>query len=137
MMKPKYNTKFELLMEIIAMLYLFVTLLLANLNLIDSKNFLTPPFIVWTLMWIVIGINKKKLVGLIDEFVIHALAKANKISMSFLMYSILLFSAILISPFAKSLVLSRFQIGICLLFILFAFTIIRFFSFIYYDRKGI
>ncbi|MBU3130481.1 hypothetical protein LGL55_22775 [Clostridium tagluense] len=136
-MKRKMNIKLELAMNIVTVLYLLITILLSKLNLIDSDNFITIPSAIWVVMWAIIMLNGKRLSGITDELVLSILSKINKIGMNFLVISIVIFSIILISPLYEDLVISKVSIGICLLLILFIFTIIRLLSFIYYDRKGI
>lgn len=136
-MKPKMNIKFRFALQLLSVLYLLITLLLIKLNLIDTGKFFTIPSVLWFIFCIIIMLNEKKLSGITDEFVISILSKVNKIGVNFLAISILILSVLLISPHSKNFVISKVAIGICLLLILFIFTIIRLLSFIYYDRKGI
>ncbi|MBU3217836.1 hypothetical protein LL033_24850 (plasmid) [Clostridium estertheticum] len=136
-MKRKMNIKLELTMHIVTVLYLLITILLSKLNLIDSDNCINIPSVSWAIMWTIIMLNGKKLSGITDELVINILSKVNKIGMNFLVISIGILSVLLISPYNKDFIISKVTMGICLLLILFIFTIIRLLSFIYYDRKGI
>ncbi len=136
-MKRKMNIKLELAMHIVTVLYLLITILLSKLNLINSDDFITIPSVIWVIMWVIIMFNGKRLSDISDELVINILSKVNKIGMDFLVISIVILSIILISPYYKNFIISKVTIGICLLLILFMFTIIRLLSFIYYDRKGI
>ncbi|MCB2343113.1 hypothetical protein [Clostridium estertheticum] len=136
-MKRKMNIKLELTMHIVTVLYLLITILLGKLNLIDSDNCITIPSVIWVIMCTIIMLNGKRLSGITDELVINILAKVNRIGMNFLVISIGILSILIISPYSKDFIISKVAIGICLLLILFIFTIIRLLSFIYYDRKGI
>ncbi|MCB2291375.1 hypothetical protein LGK97_16735 [Clostridium sp. CS001] len=136
-MKRKMNIKFRLAFQLLGVLYLLITLLLIKLNLIATGNFFTVPSVLWIIFCIIIMLNEKRLSGISDEFVISILSKVNKIGVNFLAISILTLSVLLISPHSKNFIISKFAIGICLLLILFIFTLIRLLSFIYYDRKGI
>lgn len=131
------NIKVKLAMQLLAVLYLLISVLLSELNLINSDDFITLPTVIWTIIWVTIILNGKKLSGITDELVISTLSKVNKIGVNFLVSSIGLFSILLISPFNKDVVISKVEIGICLMLILFIFTVIRLLFFIYFDRKGI
>lgn len=136
-MNPKMNIKLELAMQLVTVLYLLISILLSKLNLINSSNFINFPTVIWIIMWVIIMLNSKRLKGITDELVISILSKVNKIGVNFLVISIGLLSILLISPFYKDFVISKVAIGICLMLILFIFTVIRLLSFIYFDRKGI
>lgn len=136
-MNKKMNIKLKLAMQLVTVLYLLFSVLLSKLNLINSEDFITFPTVIWTIIWVIIIVYEKKLSGITDELVFSTLSKVNEISVNFLVISIGLFSILLISPFNKDFVISKVSIGICLMLILFIFTVIRLLSFIYYDRKGI
>lgn len=136
-MNPKMNIKLKLAMELVTVLYLLISILLSKLNLINSSNFMNFPTVIWIIVWGIIILNTKRLKGITDELVISILSKVNKIGVNFLVISIGLLSILLISPFYKDFVISKVAIGICLILILFIFTVIRLLSFIYFDRKGI
>jgi hypothetical protein len=136
-MKRKMDIKLELAMHIVTVLYLLITILLSKLNLINSDDFITIPSVIWVIMWVIIMLNGKRLSGITDELVINILSKVNKIGMNFLVISIGILSILLISPYYKDFIISKVAIGICLMIILFIFTVIRLLSFIYFDRKGI
>lgn len=136
-MNTKMNIKLKLAMQLVTVLYLLISVLLSKLNLINSNSFITFPSVIWVIVWVIIILNGKKLSGITDELVISILSKVNKIGVNFLVISIGIFSILLISPYNKYFVISKVAIGICLMLILFIFTIIRLLSFIYYDRKGI
>lgn len=136
-MNPKMNIKLKLAMELVTVLYLLISILLSKLNLINSSNFMNFPTVIWIIVWGIIILNSKRLKGITDELVISILSKVNKIGVNFLVISIGLLSILLISPFYKDFVISKVAIGICLILILFIFTVIRLLSFIYFDRKGI
>lgn len=136
-MNPKMNIKLKLAMELVTVLYLLISILLSKLNLINSSNFMNFPTVIWIIVWGIIILNSKRLKGITDELVISILSKVNKIGVNFLVISIGLLSILLISPFYKEFVISKVAIGICLILILFIFTVIRLLSFIYFERKGI
>lgn len=123
-------------MQLVTVLYILISILLNKLNLTNG-NFINIPSVIWIIMWGIIMLNSKRLKGITDELVISILSKVNKIGVNFLVTSIGIFSIILISPFNKDFVISKGSIGICLMLILFTFTVIRLLSFIYFDRKGI
>ena len=129
------SIKSKLALQLVAVLYVLIIILLYKLNLLHPVTI----FILCGLefiMWSIIFLNER-LSGITDELVLSILSKVNKIGMNFLVISIVIFSVILISPLYEDLVISKVAIGICLMLILFIFTVIRLLSFIYYDRKGI
>jgi hypothetical protein len=136
------NVKSKLTLQLVVVLYLLIVTLLFKLNLINPANFITIVILqfIESIMWYILWLNEKKLSGITDEFVISILSKVNKIGMNFLVISIAIFSFLLTAPLYtryKEFVISKVTIGICLMLIIFIFTIIRLSSFIYYDRKGI
>ncbi|MEK6263418.1 MAG: hypothetical protein N2B06_01325 [Clostridium sp.] len=136
------NVKSKLALQLIVVLYLLIVTLLFNLNLINPANFITIVVLqfIESIMWYILWLNEKRLSGITDELVISILSKVNKIGMNFLVISIAIFSFLLTAPLYtryKEFVISKVTIGICLMLIIFIFTIIRLISFIYYDRKGI
>ncbi|MBU3145840.1 hypothetical protein [Clostridium sp. CF012] len=130
------SIKSKLALQLVAASYVLIIILLYKLNLLY-------PVIIFILcvleiiVWSIIFLDEKRLSGITDELVLSILSKVNKNSMNFLVISIVIFSIILISPLFEYLVISKVAIGICLMLILFIFTIIRLLFFIYYDRKGI
>ena len=130
------SIKSKLALQLVAALYALIIILLYKLNLLHPVSI----FILCVLefiTWSIIFLDEKKFSGITDELVLSILSKVNKIGMKFLVISIVIFSIILISPLFEDFVISKVATGICLLLILFIFTIIRLLSFIYYDRKGI
>lgn len=136
-MDCKLNIKLKLAMQLVSVLYLLMSILLSKLNLINSSNPINFLTVIWTIIWILIIINGKRVKGITDELVISILSKVNKIGVAFLVTTIGILSILLISPLYKDFIISKVAIGICLLLILFIFTVIRLLSFIYFDRKGI
>jgi hypothetical protein len=141
-MNPKMSTKSKLALQLVVVLYLLIVTLLYKLNIINPANFITIVILqfIESTMWYILWLNEKRLSGITDELVISILSKVNKIGMNFLVISIAILSFLLTAQIYtryKEFVISKVAIGICLMFILFIFTIIRFLSFIYYDRKGI
>lgn len=141
-MNPKMNTKSKLALQFVVVLYLLIVTLLFNLNIINPANFLTILILYFIefIMWYILWLNEKRWSGITDELVISILSKVNKIGMNFLVISIAIFSILLTAPLYtryEEFVISKVTIGICLMLIIFIFTIIRLFFFIYYDRKGL
>ncbi|MGH4123416.1 MAG: hypothetical protein ACREV6_10875 [Clostridium sp.] len=136
-MNTKMNIKLKLAMQVVTVLYLLISALLSKLNPTNSEKFMTISSVIWFIIWGIIILNEKKLNGITDELVISILSEVNKIGMNFLVISIGLFSILLVSPTYKDFVISKVAVGICLMLILFIFTVIRLLSFIYFDRKGI
>jgi hypothetical protein len=136
------NVKSKLALQVVVLLYLLIVTLLYKLNIINPANFITIVIIqfVESIMWYILWLNEKRLSGITDELVISILSKVNKIGMNFLVISIAIFSLLLTAPLYtryKEFVISKVTIGICLMLIIFIFTIIRLVSFMYYDRKGL
>ena len=136
------NVKSKLTLQLVVVLYLLIVTLLFKLNLINPANFITIVILqfIESIMWYILWLNEKKLSGITDEFVISILSKVNKIGMNFLVISIAIFSFLLTAPLYtryKEFFISKVSIGICLMLIIFIFTIIRLLSFIYYERKGL
>jgi len=130
------SIKSKFALQLVAVSYVLIIILLNELNLINAVT----QFILYFLeiiFWFIILVYEKRLSGITDELVLSIVSKVNKIGMIFLVISIVIFSIILISPLFEDLVISKVAIGICLMLILFIFTIIRLLFFIYYDRKGI
>jgi uncharacterized membrane protein len=130
------SIKSKLSLQLVAASYVLIIILLYKLNLIHPETV----FILCVLeiiVWSIIFLDEKRLSGITDELVLNILSKVNKISIKFLVISIVIFSIILIAPLFEDFVISKVAIGICLMLILFIFTIIRLLFFIYYDRKGI
>lgn len=131
-MNVKMNTKLRLIMEVITVLYLFLSALLKNL---DTNITILLTFI-WITIWCIIFLYGKRLGGITDELVISILSKVNRIDVYFLIVMIGIFSVFLVSPY-NNLIISKVAVGIYLMFILLIATVIRLLLFIYYDRKGI
>ncbi|MGK0466810.1 hypothetical protein [Clostridium sp.] len=141
-MDLKMSTKSKLALQLIVVLYLLLVTLLYKLNIINPANFITIVILqfIESIMWYILWLNEKRLCGITDELVISILSKVNKIGMNFLVISIVIFSFLLTAPLYtryKEFVISKVTIGICLMLIIFIFTVIRLLSFIHYDRKGI
>ena len=141
-MNPKMSIKSKLVLQLVVALYELIVFLLYKLNVInpdkDASMFILSIFEI--MMLAIFFYNEKKLSGITDELGISILSKVNKIGMSFLVISIVIFSYLLTAPaftIYKELVISKFAIGVWLMIIIFIFTIIRLLSFMYYDRKGI
>ncbi|MCM0650022.1 hypothetical protein NBE98_16760 [Clostridium swellfunianum] len=134
-MDAKMNVKLRLTMEVVTALYLFLSALLKNINVINSNSSMYPVFI-WIAIWCVIFLYRKKLGGITDELVVSILSKVNRIDVYFLIVVVGIFSIFLVSPY-NSLIISKVTIGLYLMFILLIATVIRLLLFIYYDRKGI
>lgn len=132
-MNVKMNTKLRLIMEVITVLYLFLSALLKNL---DTNIPILLTFI-WIAIWCIIFLNGKRLGGITDELVISILSKINRVVVYFLLFAIGIFSGFLVTPYNNSIIISKVTIGIYLIFILLIATVIRLLLFIYYDRKGI
>ncbi|MBW9158973.1 hypothetical protein [Clostridium tagluense] len=129
------SIKSKLALQLVAASYALIIILLYKLNLLHPVTIFilcVLEFITWSIIFF-----NEKLSGITDELVLSILSKVNKIGMNFLVISIVILSIILIAPLYKDFVISKVAIGICLMLILFIFSIIRLLSFIYYDRKGI
>jgi len=129
------SIKSKLALQLVAVSYVLIIILLYVLNLLHPMTIFILcglEFITWSIIFL-----SERLSGITDELVLSILSRVNKIGMNFLVISIVILSIILISPLYKDFVISKVAIGICLMLILFIFSIIRLLSFIYYDRKGI
>ncbi|MBU3130500.1 hypothetical protein LGL55_22670 [Clostridium tagluense] len=129
------SIKSKLALQLVAASYVLIIIFLYKLNLLQPVTIFilcVLEFITWSIIFF-----NEKLSGITDELVLSILSKVNKIGMNFLVISIVILSIILIAPLYKDFVISKVAIGICLMLILFIFSIIRLLSFIYYDRKGI
>jgi hypothetical protein len=131
-MDVKMNIKLRFIMEVITVLYLFLSVLLKNLDT-NMPSLLT---FIWIVIWCIIFLYGKRLGGITDELVISILSKVNRIVVYFLIFVIGIFSGFLVTPY-NNLIISKVTIGIYLMFILLIATAIRLILFIYYDRKGI
>ncbi|NMF07622.1 hypothetical protein ACUH7Y_16470 [Clostridium beijerinckii] len=131
-MSVKMNTKLRLIMEVITVLYLFLSILLKN----SDTNISILLTFIWIAIWCIIFLYSKRLYGITDELVISILSKINRLVVYFLIFAIGIFSVFLVTPY-NSFIISKVTIGIYLLFILLIATVIRLLLFIYYDRKGI
>jgi hypothetical protein len=131
-MNVKMNTKLRLIMEVITVLYLFLSALLKN----SDTNIPILLTFIWIAIWCIIFLYGKRLGGITDELVISILSKINRVVVYFLIFVIGIFSGFLVTPY-NSLTISKVTIGIYLMFILLIATVIRLLLFIYYDRKGI
>lgn len=131
-MNVKMNTKLRLIMEVITVLYLFLSALLKN----SDTNIPTLLTFIWIALWFIIILYGKRLKGITDELVISILSKINRVVVYFLIFAICIFSVFLVTPY-NSIIISKVTIGIYLMFILLIATAIRLLLFIYYDRKGI
>ncbi|MGK0466809.1 hypothetical protein [Clostridium sp.] len=142
-MDPKMSTKSKLVLQSVVVLYMLTVTLLFKLNLINPANFITILILCFVeiIMWYILWLNEKRWSGITDELVVTILSKVNKIGMNFLIISIAIFSILLTAPlytrYKKEFIISKDTIGICLILIIFIFTVIRLLSFIHYDRKGI
>ncbi|MCB2299593.1 hypothetical protein [Clostridium tagluense] len=129
------SIKSKLALQLVAASYVLIIIFLYKLNLLQPVTIFilcVLEFITWSIIFF-----NEKLSGITDELVLSILSKVNKIGINFLVISIVILSIILIAPLYKDFVISKVAIGICLMLILFIFSIIRLLSFIYYDRKGI
>ncbi|AJH00273.1 hypothetical protein LF65_03718 [Clostridium beijerinckii] len=131
-MNVKMNTKLRLIMEVITVLYLFLSILLKN----SDTNISILLTFIWIAIWCIIFLYSKRLYGITDELVISILSKINRLVVYFLIFAIGIFSVFLVTPY-NSFIISKVTIGIYLIFILLIATVIRLLLFIYYDRKGI
>jgi len=131
-MNVKMNTKLRLIMEVITVLYLFLSALLKN----SDTNIPTLLTFIWIALWFIIILYGKRLRGITDELVISILSKINRVVVYFLIFAICIFSVFLVTPY-NSIIISKVTIGIYLMLILLIATAIRLLLFIYYDRKGI
>ena len=130
------SIKSKLALQLVATSYVLIIILLNKLNLIHSETIFIL-YVLEIIVWVIIFLNEERLSGITDELVLSILSKVNKIGMNFLVFSIVVLSIILISPLYEGFVISKVTIGICLMLIIFIFTMIRLLLFIYYDRKGI
>jgi hypothetical protein len=130
-MNVKMNIKLRLIMEVITILYVFLSAVLKNFG--NISMLLT---FIWIVIWCIIFLYGKRLDGITDELVNSILSKVNRIDVYFLIVVIGSFSVFLVSPY-NNLILSKVAIGIYLIFILLIAAVIRLLLFIYYDRKGI
>jgi hypothetical protein len=131
-MNVKMNIKLRLIMEVITVLYLFLSAVLNNSDI----NILILLTFIWIAIWCIIFLYGKRLGGITDELVISILSEINRIVVYFLIFAIGIFSVFLVTPY-NSFIISKVTIGIYLIFILLIATVIRLLLFIYYDRKGI
>ncbi len=131
-MNVKMNTKLRLIMEVITVLYLFLSILLKN----SDTNISILLTFIWIAIWCIIFLYSKRLYGITDELVISILSKINRLVVYFLIFAVGIFSVFLVTPY-NSFIISKVTIGMYLIFILLIATVIRLLLFIYYDRKGI
>ncbi len=130
-MKVKMNTKLRLVMEVITVLYLFLSASLKN----SDFNIPLLLTLIWSVIWFLIFLQGKRLGGIKDELIISILSKINGIVVYFFIFAIGTFCVFLITPY-NSFFISKVTIGIYLMLILLIATVIRLLLFIYYDKKG-